>query len=198
MTAAAIPSTAEEVLLERAVAGDQDAFAEIVATHQRQIYKVALAIVRDEMEADAVTQDTFIQAYRHLSRFEGRSGLETWLTRIAINRARDTLRRRKRWRTRSFGDPEDGITPEPVDGQPDPERVAESGQLRTAITAVLDELSEQQRTIFQLRHLEGLALEEIAVMLGLRAGTVRAHLFRAIHKIRRQLEPWNRAKGERS
>lgn len=194
MTATTIPSHSEKSLLDRAVSGDAEAFAEIVNAHQKQIYRVALSIVRDEMEADSVTQDTFIQAYRHLSRFEGRSGLETWLTRIAINKARDSLRRRKRWITRAFGgenDPETSL--DPIDEQPDAERILESHQLRDAIARSLEKLSEQQRVVFQLRHFEGLQLEEIATMLGLKPGTVRAHLFRAVHKIREELRPWSPA-----
>lgn len=188
MTATTIGTTGEETLLERAVSGDADAFGELIRTHQKQVYRVALAIVRDEVEADTVTQDTFIQAYRHLSRFEGRSELETWLTRIAINRARDTLRRRKRWITRAFGgsDGQEQI-PDPPDERPDPERLLESEQLRQAIDKALQTLSSQQQVIFQLRHFEGLPLEEIATTLGIRSGTVRAHLFRAVHKVRHEL-----------
>lgn len=191
MTATTIASTSEKTLLERAVSGDVEAFEEIVRCHQQQIYRVALAIVRDEVEADTVTQDTFIQAYRHLPRFEGRSGLETWLTRIAINRARDTLRKRKRWVTGAFGSNHDGDPAlDPSDARPDAERLVRSNQLRQALGCALESLSDQQRVIFQLRHFEGLALEEIATMLGLKAGTVRAHLFRAVHKLRDELGSW--------
>ena len=191
MTATTIPARNERSLVERAVSGDAEAFAEIVQTHQKRIYSVALAIVRDEMEADAVTQDTFIQAYRHLSRFEGRSELETWLTRIAINRARDSTRRRRRWISWSFGAENDSAGMlDPVDENPDAERLMESRQLRHAIDRSLVKLSERQRIIFQLRHFDGRTLEEIASILGLKAGTVRAHLFRAIRKVREELRPW--------
>lgn len=191
MTATTISSHSEESLLERAISGDGEAFEQIVRNHQKTIYRVALAIVRDEMEADAITQDTFIKAYHHLSRFEGRSGLETWLTRIAINRARDSIRRRKRWISRPFGSQDDVEShPGPVDEQPDAERLVESRQLREAIARSLEHLSDQQRIIFQLRHFEGHALEEIATMLGLKSGTVRAHLFRAVHKVRDELRAW--------
>ena len=82
-----------------------------------------VAIVRDEMEADAVTQDTFIQAYLNLAKFEGRSELETWLTRIAINKSRDSLRRRRfisLFTTNDQG--EEAFVMEPIDGRADPER----------------------------------------------------------------------------
>ncbi len=182
-------------LIDRTLAGDGNAYGIIVERFQRRIYRVAFAIVRDEVEADTVTQDTFVQAYTHLARFQGRSELETWLTRIAINRSRDALRRRKfiSLFTRDEDDVETMI--EPVDDRPDPERQILSTQLRAAILRAERLLSSQQKVIFRLRHYENLSLEEIAEHLGLRAGTVRAHLFRAIHKVRRELAAWRTQGG---
>src|ERR1043166_5348553 len=103
-------------LIARALGGDGNAYAVIVERFQRKIFRVALAIVRDETEADTITQDTFIQAYANLAKFEGRAELETWLSRIAINRSRDSLRRRKFLSL--FTTSEDGDTEmliEPVD-----------------------------------------------------------------------------------
>jgi RNA polymerase sigma-70 factor (ECF subfamily) len=182
-------------LIDQTLAGDGNAFAMIVERYQRKIYRTARAIVRDDMEADTVTQDTFVQAYTNLSRFEGRAELETWLTRIAINRSRDSLRRRRfvsLFTTRDDGETETII--EPVDERPDPERQYMASELRVAIRNAERTLSAQQKTIFRLRHYENLALEDIADALGLRAGTVRAHLFRAIHKVRKELASWRTAR----
>ena len=177
-------------LIDRTLSGDGGAYAVLVERFQRKIYRVAYAIVRDEVEADTVTQDTFVQAYTHLAKFQGRSELETWLTRIAINRSRDALRRR-RFLSLFTRDEEDGETMiEPVDDRPDPERQIMSVQLRVAILRAERQLSSQQKVIFRLRHYENLSLEAIADHLGLRAGTVRAHLFRAIHKVRKELASW--------
>ena len=177
-------------LIERTLAGDGNAFAELVQRFQKKIFRVALAIVREEMEAEFITQDTFVQAYRKLSTFEGRAEFETWLTRIAINRSRDSLRRRK-WI--SFIQPADGDdrgAPEPSDPRPDAEREAMSRQLNAAIENAVESLSAMQKTVFRLRHYEELSLEEIASSIGIRPGTARAHLFRAVHKIREQLGDW--------
>ena len=174
-------------LIERTIAGDGGAFALLVERFQRNIYRVAYAIVRDDMEADTVTQDTFIQAYTHLARFEGRSELETWLTRIAINKARDLLRRRRFVSLFMRIDDGEELYLEPVDDRPDPEREMMSHQLKNAIERAERRLSTQQKVIFRLRHYEEKSLEEIAALLGLRPGTVRAHLFRAVHKIRKEL-----------
>ncbi len=179
-------------LIIRTLGGDGAAYGLIVERFQRRIYRVAYAIVRDEVEADTITQDTFVQAYTHLAKFEQRSELETWLTRIAINRARDLLRRRKfvSLFTRSNDDESEELAYEPADERPDPERETMSVQLRGAIARAEAGLSAQQKLIFRLRHYENLSLEEIADHLGLRSGTVRAHLFRAVHKVRKELAGW--------
>ena len=190
------PILNDQELIERTLAGDENAFAMIVERYQRQIFRTARAIVRDDSEADVVTQDTFVQAYTHLSKFEGRAELETWLTRIAINRSRDSLRRRRfvsLFTLRDDGETEAII--EPVDERPDPERQFQSAELRVAIRKAERTLSAQQKTIFRLRHYENLSLEDIADALGLRAGTVRAHLFRAIHKVRKELAEWRSSRG---
>jgi RNA polymerase sigma-70 factor (ECF subfamily) len=177
-------------LIERTLAGDENAFAQIVERFQRKIFRVARAIVRDDAEADTITQDTFVQAYTHLGKFEARAELDTWLVRIAINRSRDWLRRRK-FVSLFTGAPDDATTAfEPVDERPGPEREIMARQLRVAIDRAERTLSSQQKVIFRLRHYENHSLEEIATMLGLRSGTVRAHLFRAIHKIREELADW--------
>jgi RNA polymerase sigma-70 factor (ECF subfamily) len=183
-------------LIERTLAGDGHAFGMIVELFQRKIFRTARAIVRDDAEADSITQDTFVQAYTHLSSFEGRAELETWLTRIAINKSRDSLRRRRfisLFTLNDAGESEPII--EPLDERPDPERQMLGSELRNAIVKAERGLSSQQKTIFRLRHYENLSLEEIADHLGLRSGTVRAHLFRAIHKIRKELAEWRTAKG---
>lgn len=84
---------------------------------------------------------------------------------------------------------------EPVDHRPDPERQIMAGQLRTAIERAVEQLSSQQKIIFRLRHYDNYSLEEIAEMLGLASGTVRAHLFRAVHKVRAELGEWATEQG---
>lgn len=183
-------------LVARTLAGEEPAFATIVERYQRKIFRVALAIVRDAAEADGITQDTFVQAFMNLSRFEGRSGLETWLTRIAINRSKDALRGR-RWISLSQSDGDDD---EPqvvlVDERPDAERKVLSHEIEGAVQRALTSLSAQQKTIFRLRHYEDMPLERIAEMLGLNSGTVRAHLFRAIQKVRKELSAFVAAAPE--
>ena len=174
---------ADRDLIARTLAGDESAFAALIERFQRKIFRVAYAVVRDDAEADAVTQDTFVQAYTNLRRFEGRAEFETWLTRIAINRARDVLRRRRFVAIVS-------VVPEPVDTRPGPERELMAAELRSAIARAEEKLSPKQKMIFRLRHYDNRTPEEIAVLLALRPATVRVHLFRAVHKIRQELAAW--------
>lgn len=185
-------------LVERVRSGENDAFELLIERHQKRLYRVILAILRDESKADAVTHDTFVQAYLKLDRFEGRSEFRTWLTRIGINRARDELRGRK-WLSFRFGHDEDeeNVLPlEVVDPAPDAERMVLSTEMQETIDQAVETLSSQQKTIFRLRHFEELPLEEIASMLGLKSGTVRAHLFRAVHKVRDALRSAGFIAGE--
>ena len=194
MTAFKMVQPTEVDLIERTLDGDGSAFGMIVDRFQQKIYRVVRAVVRDEMEADAITQDTFVQAYTHLASFERRSEFETWLTRIAINRCHDHLRRQKFLSFFTRGTDEEII--EPADSRPDPERELMSSQLRVAIRRAEGTLSAQQKVIFRLRHYEDLSLEAIAQHLGLRSGTVRAHLFRAVQKIRKELAAWSRQRSD--
>ena len=178
-------------LIERTLGGDGNAFAVLVERFQRKIFRVAFSITRDEAEADQVTQDTFVKAYTNLGRFRGSARFDTWLMRIAINRSRDFLRRRRF--VSLFSVNEDGVEEpviEPVDERPDGERAVMASQLRAAIRRAERTLSAQQKVIFRLRHYEELSSEEIAGHLGLQASTVRAHLFRAVQKIRKELAAW--------
>jgi len=182
------PSEAD--LIGRTLSGDGSAYGQIVSRFQKKIFRVAYAILRDEMEADLVTQDTFVQAYTHLGKFEGRSGLETWLTRIAINRSRDSLRKKK-WISLTGSD-ERGDTQslDVADSRPDAESVFLATEISSAIERAVELLSAQQKVVFRLRHYEDFSLEDIAAATGLRPGTVRAHLFRAVHKVRKELAGW--------
>jgi len=190
-------SPSDRELIDQTLGGDQAGFALLVSRYQKRIYRMSLAIVRNEADADTITQDAFVTAYVNLAKFEGRSEFETWLTRIAINKCRDQLRGR-RWNLVSIGparDDDDTPSVDVADGRPDAEREIMSSQIGKAIDRAVEGLSAQQKVIFRLRHFEEMPLEEIATMLDLAPGTVRAHLFRAVHKVRKELEPWAGARA---
>jgi RNA polymerase sigma-70 factor (ECF subfamily) len=185
---------AEAEILSRVVAGDVDAFEYFVRTYQKRITRFVFTLLRDPSEADCVTQDVFVKAFRALPEFKGEAAFETWLTRIAINTVRDRIRRRHP--VVSFSelrdlDDDDGpeIPPafDPADGT-SPERDLLSGDIRRRIADALVTLSPRQRAIFVMKHYEEKSIAEIRQSTGLDEGTIKSHLFRAARKLRVCLE----------
>jgi RNA polymerase sigma-70 factor (ECF subfamily) len=162
-------------------------FDEIIRLHQRRVYRVLYVLLRDADAADTLTQECFLRAYKKLETFRGECRLETWLLRIAVNLARDygKSRRTSFWR-RLVGleDAEESETRQARGSQPSPERVLLAREELEAVWSAVDSLSQQQRTIFLLRFTEELSLAEIAAILKLSVGTVKAHLFRATARVR--------------
>ncbi len=167
-------------------------FDEIVRLNQRRIYRVLLAMVRDPELADTLTQECFLRAYQKRASFRGEASVSTWLTRIAINLARDYGRNRREgfWRKLFGGDCEKAELR--AQQMPDSRSSPEQQLLaREAVTAVMREVAAmpmQQREVFVLRFLEDMSLEEIARVRQRDVGTVKAHLFRAVQRVRKALK----------
>ncbi|MBV9608816.1 MAG: sigma-70 family RNA polymerase sigma factor [Acidobacteria bacterium] len=166
-------------------------FDTIVRANQRRIYRVLLALVRDPDVADNLTQECFVRAYEKRRTFRGHSSISTWLTRIAINLARDHARNRKDgfWRSLLRGPVHEAAqaTNSLRDARSSPEQAL---MAREATQIVLDEMAAmppQQREVFALRFFEELSLEEIAIILDREVGTVKTHLFRAVKRVRSRL-----------
>lgn len=164
--------------------GDEGAWAELVRTAGPRLLAVARRLVKDESAAEDCVQDAFVQAYRNVSRFEGRSALSTWLHRITINAALALLRSRRRH-------PEDPIDPLlPLFDRSgyrvsvgavtrDPEELAESAEAREVVRAAIDLLPDSYRTVLILRDLEELSGEETARILETNPNAVKVRLHRA-------------------
>lgn len=168
-----------------------EAFGEIVAAHRQQIFRFLLASTRDIDLAETLTQECFLKAHRSWSSFRGESSAMTWLMRIAINLEKDYWRNRRIqfWRqTRSNAVDLD----EASEWLPSGERSAEARLMAKeqvkAVWRVVAGLSARQRTVFLLRYVEEMELEEIAQATGLSAGTVKAHLSRALAKVREEMK----------
>jgi RNA polymerase sigma-70 factor (ECF subfamily) len=163
--------------------GPED-FAWIVPQNQKRVYRILLCLVRDTDAADTLTQECFLKAFRKCTSFRGESSLTTWLTRIAVNLARDHHRNRKLafWKRLRPRDEAVGIEP------PDPGRSQEKslidGESVKLVLSAVERLPERQRTVFLLRFVEEMSLEEIAAAMGLDIGTVKSHLFRSTETIR--------------
>lgn len=183
----------EGEILGRIRAGESEAFEYFVRTYQRKVFRLVYALVRNVSEADALTQDVFVKAWRAVPDFKGEAAFETWLNRIAVNAVRDSVRRRKP--VVSFADiaaaeEVEGDVPraaDPTDGT-SPERDALSQQIRKRIGEALESLSPRQRSIFVMKHYEERSIAEIGAATGLDDGTVKSHLFRAARKLRQKLE----------
>lgn len=185
----------EAFWVARARQGDPEAFRRLVELHGRTLFRLAYRMTGREDLADDVVQEAFLEAYRSLPRFEGRSRFSTWLHRIAANRALDLLRRQKGREVRLGenreavgGLGEEGLAEAPSD-DPGPERLALSGEIGERVERALDSLTPIERTAFVLRHFENRSIAEIGRALGSRTSATKQAVFRAVRKLRQQLEP---------
>lgn len=184
-------SDVEASLVERCVAGDERASAEVVDEHQRMVYQLAVHLLGDHNEALDLSQEVFLRVFRTLDRFRGQSSLKTWIYRIVINQARNRLRW---WRRRHRSDQvsldehvrDHGELPS-TSTISAPDRVLRQKELASRLQVALDGLPFDQKTAIILREVEGLSYDEIAFSLGVALGTVRSRLARARETLRAQL-----------
>ncbi len=183
-------TTLDPVTMARADQLAVQDFTSVVQIHRPQIFRFLLASTRDVDLAETLTQECFLKAHRNWSSFRGESTAMTWLMRIAINLQKDHWRNRRMqfWRqTRT-----NAVTlDEASEWLPSNESSAEQQLLAQErvkqVWRAVEGLSERQRTMFLLRYVEELELAEIARMTGLSEGTVKAHLSRALSRVRTEL-----------
>ena len=174
-------------LIERVRGGEDEAFRLLVERHSRAIYRSAYRITGNSADADDVVQETFLRAYRSLGRFDARAAFTTWLHRIAVNCSLDLIDSRKR-RDGRISDGEDlaGIASPAAT----PDRVVHGLEMQRAVATAMERLSGNERTAFVLRHFEGMPLEEIGKVLGTQLNATKNTVFRAVKKLREQLQPY--------
>jgi RNA polymerase sigma-70 factor (ECF subfamily) len=180
-------ATDAPAVLARARQGDAEAFRALVEQHSRRAFQLAYRMTGSEQDAEDVVQESFLRAYRQLGRFEARANFGTWLHRIVVNCAVDAMRTRHA-RQRRLGLPLDEETPLAAPA-PDPERLAESAEVRRGVSAALESLSPLERAAFALRHHEGRSIHEIGRTLGLGTSATKHAVFRAVKKLRAALAP---------
>lgn len=171
-------------------------FDNIVRHHQRRIYRVLYVLLGDADAADTLTQECFLRAYRKRESFRGECRIDTWLLRIAVNLARDHRRNRRSSFWRQLVGLESGgaqVAENVSDPRGSPERLLVAQSQLQAVWTATRELPPQQRTIFLLRFAEEMTLCEICSVTGLKIGSVKTHLFRAIRSIRGLMkeQQWN-------
>ena len=180
--------TGEEKLVERSRAGDRASFEELVRRYADRLYAVVLRFVADGEEAEEVTQEAFLRAWRGIGRFEGRSRFFTWLYRIGINEAKRRAERRPPAGTVV------SIEEAPIDDAPDwssaPEPRAEQADLRLALERAVRALPPDYRAPLVLRDVEGLSTRDAAEVMGLGEAAFKSRLHRARLAVRRALDEY--------
>jgi RNA polymerase sigma-70 factor (ECF subfamily) len=176
-------------LVEEAAAGSADAFGELVRRYQSAIYNLARALTADPTEAEDLTQDAFIRAFRAIGRFRGDSSFKTWMHRIAVNVIHTHLAARARQRARYVDEPAENRGGLEANG-PAAISEGEAGAVqRIVIERALAMLPPDLRTVVTLRDVQGLEYREIATLLDIPIGTVESRIFRARQRLRPLLAP---------
>jgi RNA polymerase sigma-70 factor (ECF subfamily) len=195
MSALSRPLEAEDdpALVVRVQHADAAAFAVLMRRFNRRLYRTARAILKDDSAAEDAVQEAYVAAWRHIGEFRGDAQVGTWLTRIVVNQALQALRRKRREQVVVlFDEPADehagsddtstdSIAPEA------PENAMLRAEMRRLIERKIDELPEAYRTVFMLREVEDMTVDETATALGIPAPTVRSRLFRAKARLRESL-----------
>ena len=166
-------------------------FTAWMISEQRRVYGLCQHMLQDRDEADSATQDTFLKAHRALLKPGAEDPTEPakWLTRIAVNTCLDRLRSRRWqfWRRRASTIEDQDALQRTASLAPEAEDHYFAVQIRQRLATALDKLSDRQRAVFTLRHYQNLTMEEIAAALDLDSGTVKAHMHRAVTKLRVEL-----------
>jgi len=192
----------DQLLVERVQRGDKQAFDLLVTKYQRKLGRLISRFIRDPAEAEDVTQDAFIKAYRALPGFRGESAFYTWLYRIGINTAKNyLLASKRRAPTSTPFDIEDAESFEEatlLHEVSTPENELMSKQVVDVVQSSLQQLPEDLRSALTLREIEGLSYEEIASVMNCPIGTVRSRIFRAREAVAENLRPLlETSKGKR-
>ena len=184
----------DDELIRAAQKGERTAFDSLVRRYDRSVLRLALHMLGDEQDAQDVHQEAFIKAYRHLSNFRFECSFYTWLYRIVTNLCLDQLRRRKSRREDpatvldSSGDELDLMANVTDDrAMANPGRELDRKTMNTAIQNALNDLTPRERTVFELKHYQGLKLRTIGEMLSTTEETAKNTLFRATRKLRSAL-----------
>jgi len=192
--AATLSQVEIERYVERAKRGDQQAFGRLVDEYKDKIYSYVSRMLGDPYEAEDVTQEAFVRAYRSLPRFRGASSFHTWLYRIASNLAIDVVRRRKRGDVAAFSldeplESDDGeYEREIADDTGSPEDASGTRETQVAVRRAIMELPEKLRDVMILYELQGETYEDIAEILDVPLGTVKSRLFNARGQLKDRLQ----------
>ncbi len=180
-------------LAEQVCEGDRDAFREIVDDNKKKIFYLAFDLTGSQQDAEDLSQDVFLKAFRSMHTFKGEASISTWLYRITLNAFMD-LKRKKSFEVEKNQQPLDeqlstnrGSVFDENSAAGNPENYAESRQMQMHIEQALERLSPRERSVFVMRHYQGMPGKEVGVLLGISDGTVKSLLSRAIKKLQKML-----------
>jgi RNA polymerase sigma-70 factor (ECF subfamily) len=179
----------EPALIARALQGDLPAFDGLVERHQERVFHVCLLILGDRDEAADAAQETFVKAYRFLGKFRGECAFSTWVSRIALNCARDAAKSKKRAPTPFSAFSENAREEDFPETSRSPHECLVQRQRSQALANALQQLPEKHRTVLLLYDLQGHSYEDVAYVIHVPVGTVKSGLNRARALLRKQLEP---------
>lgn len=199
-TPATTPAFDESALVARAKAGDASAFSELVTHYDRRVFRMAKQITQNDDDAEDVLQEAFLKAYTHLDDFQGNSKFYTWVVRIAVNEALMKLRKRRSDRSVPLDEPidtgEDEVPREIAVWDENPEETYSREELAELLDQAVQSLKPAYRTVFVLRDIEEMSIEETAEALGLSISAVKSRLLRARLQLREKLTKQFRRKGD--
>ena len=178
-----VPATDEAALLARTAANDVAAFETLMRRYNSRLFRVARSILRDDAAAEDAVQEAYLEAFKHSGTFRGEAQVSTWLTRIVITQSLMRLRRQKRDRVivpfESGSGSRDPIGDQPDESAESPDVSTLRGEVRRLLERRIDELPATFRTVFVMRDVEEMSVQETADLLGIPPATVRTRLFRA-------------------
>ncbi len=185
----------EQELIERAQQGDQEAFCQLARGYERRIYAMTFHFTRNPQDAEDLSQEVWLKAYRAIGSYRGEASFYTWLRQIAVNTLMNQQRRglASMWTSDKKAFRLGELVPLDQLGLAveEPSHLAEDGfhqkMMVDRVMGALDDLSPKQRLIFLLKHREGMTYEEISQASGASAGTIKKALFRTVNKLRERL-----------
>lgn len=189
----------ERALVRRLQDGETAAFRELVERYKQRVYYLALDLSGDHHDAEDISQEVFIKAFRGIKRFRSGAKLSSWLHKITVNAYIDTKRKKSsKMVTLVEREKESGFNPlenAADEAAPSPEQFAAAAKISEHVEAALQRLSAQERTVFVLRHYHDMPLKDISHNMDVAEGTVKSLLFRGIRKMRDQLSYYREELG---
>lgn len=172
----------ESSLIKRAIQGDNDAFESLMSAYERKIYGLCLRMMGNRQDGEDAAQEAMVRIWQKLPQYRGEAAFSTWVYRVTASACTDAIRKRSlRAQPSLEAMREEGF--EPQDGAPTPQQAVENSERREAMQRAIAGVPEQMRSVFLLRDVHGLSVEETARALNVSSGTVKSRLSRAREKI---------------